>query len=105
MAVIFASSDNVDDYEEIAREFVNTIFELDYDECFISDESTLSDFAGCCVPESLQEEPKTLAEFYAIGKAEMVRLVRNAYGIEVEPRNYLVEVFEQIRLARLVTIQ
>jgi Domain of unknown function (DUF4111)/Nucleotidyltransferase domain len=40
----FASSHLIDRYESLAREFLPRVLDLDYDECFISDRSSLWDF-------------------------------------------------------------
>jgi len=42
--VEFAASNSVSKYEDIARDFLERILGLNYDECFISDESSLWDF-------------------------------------------------------------
>jgi hypothetical protein len=40
----FAATDVVERHEELARDFMNRILSLDFDDCFISDESSLWDF-------------------------------------------------------------
>ncbi len=40
----FASSDLIERHEELARDFMTRIVDQNYDECFISDESSLHDF-------------------------------------------------------------
>ena len=42
----FAATEQIESYERIAREFLSSILDMDYDDCFISDESSLWDFHG-----------------------------------------------------------
>ena len=42
--LVFASTVLIDQHRDIARDFLQRIFHLDIDECFISDESSLWDF-------------------------------------------------------------
>jgi hypothetical protein len=98
--IVYASSDDVEDYEEIAREFLQKIFKINYDECFISDESSLADFSGCGMPDSEEIEKLTLEQHYALGKVVMVRTINENYGIDVSPNDLLVDVFERIRKHR-----
>ena len=46
MPIEFASAAVVDAHHEIARDFLTRILDLSYDNCFISDESSLWDFHG-----------------------------------------------------------
>lgn len=92
--ITYAETDEIENYDEIARELLQEIFDIDYDDCFISDESALSDFATCCCPD---EVGTTLEEAYAAGKAEMKRRILARYGIDVDPHELLITVFEQIR--------
>ena len=103
--ITFAPRDLIDDYEDIARDFLKRICNLDYDECFISDESGVSDFAGCCIPETLDTEPESLKEAYAIGKQNMIQKVLNTYGVDITGKFYLLEVFDMIYQRKQTTIQ
>jgi hypothetical protein len=95
--IVFASDDNISDYDNIARDFFNRIFDMDWDDCFVSDESSLSDFAGCGMPEGMVEN-LNLDEYYQAGRAYTVNKIMTEYGIEVDDREYLVDVFEKIRV-------
>jgi hypothetical protein len=96
--ITFTPTDNIDDYEIIARDFLKKIFNLDYDECFISDESALSDFAMCALSE---EDPRydtmTIDNLYKEARFFMVRKIEAEYHITVDPYDYLVKVFDKIR--------
>lgn len=103
--ITFASRDLIDDYEDIARDFLKRICHLEYDECFISDESGISDFAGCCIPEVMEKEPETLKEAYAAGKQNMIQKTLETYGVDISDKVYLLEVFDMIYQRKQVTIQ
>lgn len=42
--IVFASTSGIDQYHDLAQDFLKRILELDYDECSITDESSISDF-------------------------------------------------------------
>jgi len=91
----FADSYVVEEYDEIAIDFFNIIFALDYTECFVSDESSLSDFATCCV---LDEEVKDdLVDLLEEGKRNMVAMIKLHYGIDVDAYDTLIVAFEKIK--------
>lgn len=102
--IVMATSDNVDDYEDIARGFLKEMFDIEYDECFISDESTLSDFAGCCFPEDVEANGMPLEEFYKVARAAMVKKIEETYGLTVDPHDYLIEVFERLRQKKIALV-
>jgi hypothetical protein len=99
--ITYAETLDIEDYEDIAREFLKNMFDIEYDECFISDESTLSDFASCCVPNDVAIETFTLQEYYSIGREHMVKKIEETYGLTVQPWDYLVTVFSRIRYQRI----
>lgn len=98
--IVYASSDNVEDYDGIARDFLQKIFKINYDECFISDESSLADFSGCGMPEEYDTKDLTMEQYYALGNVVMVRTINENYGVDVDPHDLLVDVFERIRKQR-----
>lgn len=102
--IVYAPSDEVEDYDEIARDFLKRIFDINFDECFISDESSLADFAGCGMPEEYDTSELTIEQYYALGKVVMVRTINENYGIDVSPNDLLVDVFERIRKHRLTLL-
>jgi glycogen synthase len=83
------------------------IFDINYDECFISDESALSDFAGCCLPDywepdyaadaPRQEKWNAMA---SAGRHEAVRTIKAEYGVDVDQWDYLITVFSRIEASR-----
>jgi hypothetical protein len=95
--IVFMSDDNISDYDTIARDFFNRVFDMSWDDCFVSDESSLSDFAGCGMPEEMADE-LNIEDYYSAGRAYTVNKIMTEYGIEVDAREYLVDVFEKIRV-------
>jgi len=76
----FASSEHLGKYEDIAEEFFERILDLDYSECFITDESSLWHFhAG---DDNIEYEKK----------------IKSAYGVDVSDieSGVLVEIFQRI---------
>ena len=102
--IVYAPSDDIEDYEDIAREFLMGMFDVDYDECFISDESRLSDFAGCCFPEDVESKGMPWEEFYKVARAAMVTKIEETYGLTVDPHDELVAVFERIRQKKIALV-
>lgn len=60
-----SSQDEIVQYEETARRFLREVLDYDLDECVISDESSLSDFASCGLLDELANPTETLQELYA----------------------------------------
>ncbi len=72
----FAETDRIEKYETIAVDFFNKIIGMNYYDCFISDESSLYDF-------DLDDE-------------ETIEKIKKKYGIELDKKLFLVDIFEQI---------
>jgi hypothetical protein len=51
--VEFASQDHIELYEETARRFLCEVLDMDAGECILSDESHLSDFSSCGMPDEV----------------------------------------------------
>ena len=47
MQITYASQEIISDYDLIGLHFMKTVFDMDYREMMLSDESWLSDFSGC----------------------------------------------------------
>lgn len=107
--IVMADTLYIGDYDDIAREFLDEVFDLDIDECLISDESALTDFAGCCIPDEYVtpeglSRNDSFSHFYDAGGKETVRVVKEKYGIDVDPTEYLITVFEKILQSRNKTV-
>lgn len=100
--IVMADVDIITQYDDIAREFLKKVFDQELDECLISDESCLSDFSTCCIPDDY-EPPAGLSRqerfnhLYKTGNAEMIKVIKEIYGIDVSTNDYLITVFEKIR--------
>lgn len=81
----YAPRDEVEALEDEFREFIPAIFGLEYDDCFISNDSSLSDFA-------LDEEQL----------AQLAEQIRSVYGVDVTllPDDRLVTIVAAIALRR-----
>ena len=99
--ITYAETFEIESYEDIAREFLKTMFDVEYDECFISDESTLNDFATCCIPEDVETKGMSMAELNQVAKDIMLKKLNATYGIDAEPWDYLIVVFDRIRKQRI----
>ena len=51
--VVIAAQERIDDFECTAVEFFRAVLGMDYGECIVTDESRLSDFASCGLPEDI----------------------------------------------------
>jgi hypothetical protein len=80
--IVMSPQDGIDIYNDI-------------NECFISDESRLTDFATCCIPDD-HADINSLDDMYEIGEGFMMRKIKDAYGIVVDPGALLIDVFALI---------
>lgn len=53
--VVIAAQERIDDFEHTAIEFFRAVLGMDYGECIVTDESRLSDFASCGLPEDIAD--------------------------------------------------
>ena len=98
--ISLAETCNIDDYENIARPFLKDVLHINYDECFISDESRLSDFSSCGLPDDLDIKG-TLEELYDFWDEFIIKRIESMYGIKVPTDIYLTDLFETIRQDQL----
>lgn len=77
---MFASTNEIDQYSTIARDFFQEILEMDFDTCFVSDESDLWDF------------PNTS------DKARVLELVKQTYQVDISDieTGNLVQIFQRL---------
>ncbi|MHA7966708.1 hypothetical protein ACX93W_21580 [Paenibacillus sp. CAU 1782] len=69
MQIKFASVARIDNLDIEAFQFFKDIFEMDYYEMFISDESSMYDF--CWTDDSLLEKQERIKEIYNINSKEI----------------------------------
>ncbi len=99
--VEFAPRDRVDLYEATATEFFRSVLDLDYGECLVTDESRLTDFSSCGMPDDLAEATTGLKELYAAWRVWVVPVVCGRYGLDdLVPSILLVDLFEKIEQQR-----
>lgn len=92
--ITFASQDGVDQFESLAREFLPAILGYEFDDTLITDESSLSDFAGLY---------ETREEFDA-WELDMLQRIEGRYGVRpADARIHLVDLFRDIELHRCAT--
>ncbi len=103
--VEFAPQDRVDLYEATATEFFRSVLDLDYGECLVTDESRLTDFSSCGMPDDLAETTTGLKELYAAWRVWVVPVVCRRYGLDdLMPSILLVDLFEKIEQQRATQI-
>lgn len=99
---VLAAQDRIDAFEHTAREFLRAVLALDYGECIVTDESRLSDFASCGLPEDIADSAQGLKELYAAWDDWVVPVICGRYRLEqISPTILLVELFELIERQRL----
>jgi hypothetical protein len=91
----------IDQLASMAQDFFRDVLDLDYDECLVTDESRLSDFSSCGLPEALADKTTSLSELYAAWKAWVVPVICTRYRlVDVAPTVLLVDLFQQIEQQR-----
>ena len=99
--VTLADQDRIDLYEATATEFFRSVLDMDYTECLVTDESRLSDFSSCGMPDELADATTGLKELYAAWRVWVVPVIRDRYGLDdVAPSILLVDLFGRIEQQR-----
>ena len=80
--VEFASQDHIELYEETARRFFREVLDMSSDECLITDESHLSDFSSCGMPDEVADKTDSLKDLYAEWDTWVLGELRVRYGLE-----------------------
>lgn len=96
--ITFAEQDKINDYNEEAEDFFEKILDMKYEDCLVTDESSLSDFSSCGLPENMGKEATSLKELYSVWRGWVKEKIKDVYGISVEETNInLITLFEKIR--------
>ncbi len=104
--VTLAEQDRIDLYQTTATEFFRSVLDMDYSECLVTDESRLSDFSSCGMPDELADATPGLKELYAAWRVWVVPVIRDRYGLDdVVPSILLVDLFERIEQQRTRRVQ
>lgn len=107
----FADQFQIEAFEGIAIVFFQDILGMNYFEMLVTDESALSDFAGCgeeCsdFPQELENPSLPRNEEYELWSKWVCRKILDPYGIGVACAGiYLVDLFRQIKTAWKPKIQ
>ncbi len=80
--ITVAPQDHVELYEHTARRFFREVLDYSFDDCLITDESWLSDFSSCGMPDELADATSSLKELYAAWDVWMLNELRTRYGLE-----------------------
>ena len=83
--VVIAPRERIDDFERTAIEFFRAVLGMDYGECIVTDESRLSDFASCGLPEDIADATQSFKALYSAWDAWVVPVILQP----VWPRGYL----------------
>lgn len=95
--VVFAAQERIDDFECTAVEFFLAVLGMDYGECIVTDESRLSDFVSCGLPEDIADATQSLKALYSAWDAWVVPAICSQYGLaDLSTTMRLVDLFEQI---------
>jgi hypothetical protein len=95
--VVIASQKRIDDFERTAVEFFRAVLGMEYGECIITDESRLSDFASCGLPEDIADATQSLKALYSAWEAWVVPVTCSRYGLaDISPTILFADLFEQI---------
>jgi hypothetical protein len=80
--VKLASQAHIELYEQTARQFFRYVLDLDFGECLVTDESCLSDFSSCGIPDELADKATSLKELRAAWDAWVLAELRTRYGLD-----------------------
>jgi hypothetical protein len=95
--VVIAAQERIDDFERTAVEFFRAVLGMDYGECIVTDESRLSDFASCGLPEDIADTTQSLMSLYSAWDTWVVPAICSRYGLAgISTTILLVDLFEQI---------
>lgn len=93
--IILAPQEEIKNMEDIASTFFERVLDLNFDECLVTDESRLSDFSGCGLPDSIEAD--TLNALYDAWDEWIIGVVNEAYGLKLNTTSILlVDLFEEI---------
>ncbi|MDP2007189.1 MAG: hypothetical protein Q8K45_16045 [Rubrivivax sp.] len=95
--VVIAAQERIDDFKHTAIEFFRGVLGMDYGECIVTDESRLSDFASCGLPEDIADTTQSLQALYSAWDAWVVPAICSRYGLaDLSTTMLLVDLFDAI---------
>jgi hypothetical protein len=101
--VVIAAQERIDDFEHTAVQFFRAVLGMDYGECIVTDESRLSDFASCGLPEDIADATQSLTALYSAWDAWVVPVICSRYGLaDISMTILVVDLFDAIERQRLI---
>jgi len=88
-----AETVKVDKLNSIAREFMASVFELNLNECIVTDESLISDFSHYNITDLYDVSIKDLIK---LGDDFTIHIIDETYMIKAKINDKLVDIFEKI---------
>lgn len=99
--IVMAERCQIENFDAVANNFFATVLDMDYGDCFVSDESCLSDFSSCGMPESLGPKNSSIQSLYAAWDAWIIPEIARRYGVELTATSVtLVDLFNRITQAK-----
>lgn len=103
--IIYSEQHQILDTADLAKEFFASVLALDYEQCFVSDESCLSDFSSCGLPESIGKDAISLEALYSEWDRWIIAEIERRYQVKIETTTLtLVDLFNRIAIAGNPTI-
>jgi len=78
---VLASQDQIQLHEATARAFFRDVLDLSLDECIVTDETCLSDFSSCGLPEDIREPAGGLRALHAAWDTWLLAELQRRYGL------------------------
>lgn len=104
-AVVMAEQFQIEEFDGIATEFFANVLDMDYGDCFVSDDSLLCDFSSCGMPDSLSTNASDLKVLYAAWDKWIIPEIARRYGVELtETTISMVDLFNRITRAKSVSV-
>lgn len=80
--LIMCDGTEIQNHEDTAADFFTRILDLDFDSVLVSDESQLSDFSTCGLPDEIEAD--TLPAIYNAWDEWVIKEIKIEYGIKIE---------------------
>ena len=104
--VVIAAQERIEDFERTAVEFFRVVLGMEYSACIVTDESRLSDFASCGLPDDIADGTLSLKALYTAWDVWVVTVNCSRYRLtEVSTAILHVDLFTQIERQRLKKIR
>lgn len=99
--IVLGDQDEIDAFEEVGRAFLREVLDLDWDQCLLTDMSSLSDFSICGLPSDRMPSGDNLDAVYDAWDAWVVPEIAMRYSVSLTTTSIsLVYLFRQIEAVR-----